>query len=62
MTKAYLAGFIAGASGKTWADCPFKNEDRYSQALALADWREGCDDGQHIARGDVEVGIEEAGK
>ena len=25
MTKAYLAGFIAGTMGKTWEECPFKD-------------------------------------
>lgn len=60
MTKAYLAGFIAGASGKTWSDCPFKDEYLYSSSAM--EWRKGCTDGQCITFGDVEVGLEEIGK
>ena len=47
MNKAYLAGFIAGTTGKTWDDCPFS--DQY--CFCAVQWRYGCDHGQEIAFG-----------
>jgi ribosome modulation factor len=48
MTKAYLAGFIAGTLGRGWEDCPFANRLTH----AAVEWRRGCDDGNQTQCGD----------
>lgn len=58
MTKAYLAGFIAGMNGKGWDSIPFK--DVYSNCSR--DWRVGYGDAAFIASGDESVAAEKVGE
>lgn len=55
MTKAYLAGFIAGTQGKGWDDNPFENK----YGLESVEWRRGLDDGNQVACGDHITGLED---
>ena len=58
MTKAYLAGFIAGTEGKGWEYNPYNeaNDSEYTQAAQQ--WRLGQVDGLGVYQGCTETGIE----
>lgn len=56
MTKAYLAGFIAGTQGKGWDDNPFI-ENNFG--ICAMEWRDGCADGTQVAQGDSDIGIQQ---
>lgn len=58
MTKAYLAGFIAGANGKDWEDNPYKDHEGSYTQVAIQ-WRKGCDDGHQVICGVVGMGAQE---
>lgn len=47
MTKAYLAGFIAGTLNKSHYDCPYWEEGGYN----YGQWILGLTDGDAIRRG-----------
>lgn len=60
MTKAYLAGFIAGMVGKDWEDNPFDSENKFG--YCATQWRKGCDDGYQVSYGNEDIGRTEVDK
>lgn len=59
MTKAYLAGFIAGTEGKGWLHNPYNAGNGKEYTLAAQQWREGQTDGFGVYTGCTDKGIEE---
>lgn len=55
MTKAYLAGFIAGTQGKTWEESPYHDE----YCRSAIEWRQGHRDGESVICGCEYTGKEE---
>lgn len=59
MTKAYLAGFIAGTQGKTWDDNPYNESNGLEYSQCAMDWRIGLRDAERIGTGCNYTGREE---
>ena len=59
MTKAYLAGFIAGTMGDSWEHCPYNNSNGMQWCHSAVEWRKGMVDGHNIKNGRNDTGSEE---